>query len=165
MKKNWLNLGILVLCFVPLLAAQKQDVVSAGGVVDICSVAVNSKAFDTKEIVVDAIYRIVIHGAVLTGRNCPELVVAGKEVDAYKADKQAAKEMQHLLKKDKFVPVEVVVRGTFHVAHQGQCFGGENCARYLLEISELISAKAVSAGSSTNTLLHESGHVDPPKPQ
>ena len=139
MKTNWLVLSIFVAIGAPMLVAQNHDSVPAH---DICSVVENSKAFDNKEIVVHALYRMVIHGAVFTGRNCP-VVVAGKEIPTYKADKQAVKAMKRLLKKDKFVPVDVVVQGTFHVAHQGQCFGGDNCARYLLEISELLSAGAV----------------------
>ena len=158
--------GILIVSFAPIVAAQNEDAVSVSDVIDICSAAANSKAFDNKEIAVDALYRIVIHGAVLTGKNCPELVVAGKEIDAYKADKKAAKEMQRALKKDKYVPVEIVVRGTFHAAHLGQCFGGENCARYLLEISELISANGVSTKRPSGNLVHKSGHlVDSSKPQ
>ena len=143
MKNYLLNLSLLVVSFAPIVAAQNRYAVSANRIEDICSVGSNAGVFDNKEIVVDALYRLVIHGAILTGKNCPDLVVAGKEVGEYKADKRAAKEVQRLLKKDKYAPVETVLRGTFRVAHQGQCFGGENCARYLLEISELISANGI----------------------
>jgi len=115
---------------------------------------------------------VVIHGAILMGGTCPETNVAAREVDGYKADKRASATVNRLIKKNKFEPVKVVVRGTFRVAHQGQCFGGELCSSYEVEIAELISAQAVPPAKSTtpdahssDTLLHESGHADPANPQ
>ena len=106
------------------------------------------------------------------GKGCSDVNISAKETDDYKADKHASEVLRRLLKKDKFEPVEIVVRGTFHLAHQGQCFGGEICSRYQVEIAELLSAQAASPQSvntteapAMNTLTHESGHVDPPKPQ
>jgi len=166
-------IALLVFAMITTVAfAQTSEYGTTTHAVNICSVIADPTKYDGKEIFVEALYRVVIHGAILMGGTCPETNVAAREVEGYKADKHATAVLQRLLKKDKSEPVEIVVRGTFHLAHQGQCFGGEICSSYEVEIAELLSAQAVSPRSVTapaapapETLVHESGHADPPKPQ
>lgn len=86
---------------------------------------------------------MVIHGSILTERACAKTDVNLRGAPGYKADKQALSVMRAVTKKDRFQPVDVVYRGTFRVAHEGQCFG-ETCAGYQFEATELISAGRVS---------------------
>jgi hypothetical protein len=129
---------------VPLLAAQSVANSTSAPALDICSVVANPAEYDGKQIVVESLYRTSIHGAVLMGKGCSDTIVSAKETEDYKADKQATKVLRRILKKDRSEPVEVVVRGTFHVARQGQCFGGDICSGYQVEIAELLSAQVVS---------------------
>lgn len=66
-----------------------------------------------------------------------------REALGYKANKQASAMLRRLTKKDQFQAVDVVFRGTFRVAHEGQCFG-QICAAYEIETSELLSARPES---------------------
>jgi hypothetical protein len=114
---------------------------------------------------------MVIHGSILMDRACSKTDVNLRESPGYKADKKAVSVLRSITKKDQFQPVEVVFRGIFRVAHKEQCFG-QICAGYEIETTELVSARPESPDNggatsvpATDTLLHESGHVDPPKPQ
>jgi hypothetical protein len=139
--------------------------------IEICTVTSNAAKFDGEEITVRALWRMVIHGSILMGDVCPKALVNLTQTQGYKADKKASSLVRSLAKKDQFGSVEVVFRGTFRAAHERQCFG-QICARYQFEADELLSAQlpsptpsAVPDARSPDTLLHESGHADPPKPQ
>lgn len=138
---------------------------------DICTVTSNAARFDGQEITVRALWRMVIHGSILMGDACPKALVNLTQTQGYKANKKASSLIRSLAKKDRFASVEVVFRGTFRAAQQRQCFG-QICARYQFEADELLSAQvppptpsAVPDVRSPDTLLHESGHAEPPKPQ
>jgi hypothetical protein len=135
----------------------------------LCEVIANSSKYDGKLIEVAGLYRFVIHGAILMDRSCPQAEINLRESPGYKADKKAASVLRSITKEDQFQPVDVILRGILHVAHDGQCFG-EMCAAYQIEITELMTARPAppegrgTAGSPpTGTLLHDSGNVDPPK--
>src|SRR5205807_177446 len=107
--------------------------------------------YDGKEITVKGLYRMVFHGSILTSPACGKTYVNMRQASAYKADKHASTVMKSLTKKDQFQSVDVVLRGTFRVAHNGKCFG-QNCLLYEIENHELLCAKAPkSKGSSTGT--------------
>ena len=59
----------------------------------------------------------------------------------HKDDKRALAALRSLTKRDQFRAVDVVIRGTFRVARQGECFG-QNCELYEIEEHELMCAKA-----------------------
>lgn len=86
------------------------------------------------------LYRMVIHRAILMDHSCPKIDVNLREASAYKANKLASAELRSLTKKNQFQIVDTVFRGTFHVAHEGQCFG-QICASYEVETTELLSAR------------------------
>jgi len=66
-----------------------------------------------------------------------------REAEGYRADKRALKVIRSATKKDQFQPVDVVVRGIFRSARQGECFG-QNCLRYEIESRELLCAEVPS---------------------
>ena len=107
--------------------------------IPICSVLSDATKYDGKEITVKGIYRTVLHGSVLMSPACGQTYVNLRQVSAYKADKQASAVMRSITKKDQFESVEVILRGTFRAAHQGQCFG-QNCLPYEFEDHELLCA-------------------------
>jgi diphthamide synthase (EF-2-diphthine--ammonia ligase) len=110
---------------------------------DICQVVADAANYDGKEVVVRGFWRAQIHGSILMGTSCPKVDVNLRETSDYKANKQAEKVARSATKKNRFQPVEVVVRGTFRSAHQLECLG-EICARYEVEITELIWASPPS---------------------
>jgi hypothetical protein len=150
--------GFFLICFLTLQALpcrsqQNGDEVKTLAI-NICSVIATPDKYDGTEIVVKGLYRVVIHGAVLTGSACSETYASVREASNYKADVHASSIVKRLLKKDKSQPIAVVVRGTFRVAQKGQCFGGDLCARYQVEIADLISAEPAPPGSPTDSGLH-----------
>jgi hypothetical protein len=69
-----------------------------------------------------------------------------RQAPDYKADKHAAAAIRSVVRKDQFQSVDVVLRGTFHVAGTGQCFG-QDCLRYELKDHELQCAKAANTSA------------------
>ena len=152
-------------------AQQTKDKGTSVQATPLCAIVAYASKYDGKQIMVRGLYRMVIHGSILMDRACSKTDVSLREAPRYKADKQASAILRSLTKKDQFQTVDVVFRGTFRVAHEGQCFG-QICAGYEIETTELLSARPESPQNgvatshlATDTLLHESGHVDPPKPQ
>jgi hypothetical protein len=131
----------------PVAAQQAKDDASIQPV-PLCAVIADASKYDGKEIVVRGLYRSVIHGTILMDHACPKADVGLREAPGYKADKHASALLRSLLKKNQFQPVDVVFRGTFRVAREGQCFG-QICSLYELETTELVSARPVppEAGS------------------
>jgi hypothetical protein len=109
--------------------------------VDICTVVSTPATYDGKEFLIRGLWRMVIHGSILMGTACPKAEVNMTETAGYKANKIATSIIKSVTKKDQFGSVEVVLRGTFRVAHEEQCFG-QMCAAYQLEAAELLSAEA-----------------------
>ena len=120
--------------------ARSQDA-SPLQTVDICTVTTNPAVYDGKEILIRGLWRMVIHGSILMGTACPKMEINMTETAGYKANKKASSIIKSVTKRDQFGSVEVVLRGTFRVAHREQCFG-EICAPYQLEAAELLSAVA-----------------------
>ncbi len=108
--------------------------------VEICSVASNPALYDGKEFLVRGLWRMVIHGSILMGTACPKVEVNMTETAGYKSNKKATSIIKSVTRKDQFGSVEVVLRGTFRVAHESQCFG-QMCAAYQFETAELLSAR------------------------
>jgi hypothetical protein len=136
--------------------------------VSICQVTADAPKYDGKQIIVRGLYRMVIHGAILMDRACPKTEVNLREAQGYKADKKASALIRSLTKNNQFQPVEVVFRGTFRVAHEGQCFG-QICAAYEIETSELVTARPVPPGNDNTTsgegVSHETtGHAQSTPP-
>ena len=171
MKRLAIALISVPMCLTsPAPAQQAKDTPSAQAI-PLCAVLADAAKYDGKEIMVRGLYRMVIHGSILMDRACSKTDVNLRESPGYKADKKAVSVLRSITKKDQFQPVEVVFRGIFRVAHKEQCFG-QICAGYEIETTELVSARPESPDNggatsvpATDTLLHESGHVDPPKPQ
>ena len=129
----------------------------------LCGVVADASKYDGQEIVVKGLYRMVVHGAILMDRACSKTDVGLREAPGYKADKQASALLRSLTKEDQFQPVEVVFRGIFHVAQQGQCFG-QICAGYEIETTELVTARPAPPENASSTsaegLSHEAtGHA------
>jgi len=115
--------------------------------ISICDMVSNAAAYDRKEITIRGLYLIIFHGSILMGlQSCPKEEVNLKSAPDSKDDKSAAAMLSHLRKKDPFKPVEVVFRGTFRVAREGQCFG-QICATYEMEINEFLSARPYNPDS------------------
>ena len=114
--------------------------------IPLCTVLADASQYDSKEITVRGLYRMVIHGSILMSPECGKEPVNLRGASDYKADKHAVAVIRSATRKDQFQSVDVVLRGTFHVAGSGQCFG-QNCWRYEIEDHELLCAKAPTASS------------------
>ena len=121
--------------------------------VPLCDLLSNADKYDGQDVTVRAVYRLVIHGSVLMSPNCRETYVNMRQVSDYSADKHASKVLRSAIRRNEFQPVEVVVRGTFRSAKQGQCFG-QNCFRYELEVRGLLSAAELKKGDISNQQHH-----------
>jgi hypothetical protein len=155
MKRLAIVLIFVLMCLTSPAPAQQAEDTPAAQAMPLCTVIADAAKYDGKEITVHGLYRMVIHGAILMDRACSKTDVSLRESPGYKADKKAVSVLRSITKKDQFQPVEVVFRGIFRVAHQGQCFG-QICAGYEIETTELVSARPESPGNAGATSV--SGH-------
>lgn len=131
---------LLLLASSSLLAlARDYPCTAKANAITLCAVLSDPTKYDGQEITVRGLYRMVIHGSVLTSPACGKTYVNLRGAPDYKANKHASAVIRSMTKKGQFQPVEVVIRGTFHVAHQEQCFG-QNCLPYEIEDHELLCA-------------------------
>lgn len=133
---------LLTVCFAPLSLSADDNCASSAQTIPICTALADTAKYDGKVVTVSGVYRMVIHGSILTGPACPKDDVNLRRAAHWKGDKRAVATIRSLIKKDQFQSVNVVSRGTFRVAHEGQCFG-QNCLRYELEESELLCASKI----------------------
>ncbi len=163
MRTNIVIVILLVACADTLALAGDDRCALSAEAVPLCTVLSDAAKYDSKEITVRGLYRMVLHGAVLTSPACVKTKVNMRRSSDYKADKHASAIMRSLTKKDQFQSVVVVIRGTFRVAQQGQCFG-QNCLPYEIEEHELLCAEAPRSNASTKA-DHEAGHAQGPSPE
>jgi len=140
-------LSLTVFCG-PLSLSANDDCPPSTRAIPICAVLADAAKYDGKEITVSGVYRMVIHGSILTGPACPKDELNLRRAAHWKGDKRAVATIRSLTKKDQFQSVDIVSRGIFRVAHEGQCFG-QNCLRYELEETELLCAAPVKTMPTT----------------
>jgi hypothetical protein len=126
------------------LAAHEGGANSVGGTepMSLCSVVANVRAYDGKEIVLKAQYRLIFHGSLLSSPECdkPETKVNLRDSAHSRITERDRKLLAQLTRKH--LPAQVVVRGVFKVARMGQCFG-QDCDPFELEATEWISVEPV----------------------
>jgi len=162
MRTNSLIMLLSGACFISPVSVGNDRCAPSAQAIPICTVLSDTAEYDGKEIIVEGLYRIVLHGSVLTSPACRKTYVNMRQASDYKGDRHASTVMRSLTKKDKFQSVDVIIRGTFHVAQQGQCFG-QNCLSYEIEDHELICAVAPKpkANSKANHAVgHEAEHAE-----
>jgi hypothetical protein len=139
MKRAVMGAISLLVCGASLPQERPRGIVPEPAI-SLCAVLADAPKYEDKEIVVRGLYRMVIHGAVLIDNACSHTDVNLRESSGYKVNKAALSLLRSLTKKDRFRAVDVVFRGIFHVAHEGQCFG-QICAAYEIETMELVTAR------------------------
>lgn len=142
---------LLTVCIGSLSLSAKDDCASRTQAIPICTILADAARYDGKEVTVSGIYRMVIHGSILMGSGCPKDDVNLRRTAQWKGDKRAVATIRSLTKKDQFQSVDVVSRGVFRIAHEGQCFG-QNCLRYEIEETNLLCATAVRTKSSSSSM-------------
>ena len=118
--------------------------------VPICRIVENAAKYDGKKIAIAGLYRAVLHGSILTDSACPDVYVNVRRTADWKASRKAVAVIRSLTKKNKFESVDVISRGIFRVAREGQCFG-QNCLQYEFEESQLLCATAPKVKSSPSS--------------
>jgi hypothetical protein len=139
--RNTIVLAILLALGLGSVAFPDDQCPEALQALPLCTVLISPDQYDSKEIMVRGLYRVVIHGSVLMGTACPQMEVNLREGPGYRADKRASAVVRSLTKKDQFHPVDEILRGTFRVARKEQCFG-QICAPYEIEVTNLLCAQA-----------------------
>ena len=132
---------LFVWCFNPLTLSSDDKCPASAQAVPLCTVLADAARFNGKEITVRGLYRMVIHGSVLMSPDCGQNVNMRGTLHE-KPNKNAEHVIRSLTKKYQFHPVDVVLRGNFRVAHEGQCFG-QNCLSFEIEVVELLCAAPV----------------------
>lgn len=136
--------AMLVVC--PAIAGEKSCSATANAL-PLCTVLARPAQFDGQDITVTALYRMVIHGSILTSPDCGDVNLRG--ASDYTAEKRASQVIRSAMKRNQFQAVKVVLKGTFHVAHEGQCFG-QDCLQYEVEDHALLCAEKPSSVSSAS---------------
>lgn len=152
---NYYGCTFLTLCSSPVSLPADDGCAVSAQALPLCTVLADAAKYDGKEITVRSLYRMVIHGSILVGPACPKDNVNMRGAPDWKGDKHALAIIRSLTKKDRFRPVDIVSRGIFRVAHEGQCFG-QNCLRYEIEEIELLCAARQNSDGGNN-VLHERG--------
>jgi len=126
----------------PLAFSAEGKCYASPEAVPLCTVVSEAAKYDGKEITVRGRYRMLIHGSILMDGGCPESNVNLLGAANEKADKHALAVLHSFYKKkiNRFQPVDEVLRGTFRVAHQGECFG-QDCWTFEIEVTELPCAE------------------------
>jgi hypothetical protein len=155
---NWV-LILIASCLGSLCPSGTTTCTSLESAVPLCSVLSDPGSYDGKEITVRGLYRTVLHGSILMGSACLKTLVNVRGAPDYKANKHALAIIRSATRKDQFQPVNVVIRGTFRVAHEGQCFG-QNCLSFEIEDHELLCAETQKPQGSSDGQPPESklGH-------
>lgn len=138
-----LSLALLATCSSILAFSGERKCSTSATAMPICTVLADAAKYDGKEIIVSGRYRILIHGSILVGADCShhgEVNLRGAPNE--KDDKRALEVIRSFYKKkqNRFQSIDEVVRGKFHVARQGECFG-QDCWSYEIEIAELLCAE------------------------
>jgi hypothetical protein len=141
---------LLAACFNSLASAGDSECTTFAQMVPLCAVLSDAANYGGKEITVKGLYRMVIHGSILMEPACSKALVNMRDAADYRADKHALAVIRSLTKKDQFRSVAVVLRGTFRVAHEGQCFG-QMCEPYEIQVDELLCAEKSKSDSNGNT--------------
>ena len=142
----------LIFCLATLVASTVCPNSVAGGdecvvldaAIPICSLLSDATRYDGKEIVVRALYRMVVHGSVLMGTGCAQSPVNLRGTLGSEDDKRAVAVIRSLTRKSRFQAVDVVVRGIFRVAQKEQCFG-QDCLSYEISSAEFQCAMVPKA--------------------
>ena len=137
--------SFLTAFFAPL-SLSAGDCASSAQAIPICTAVADGAKYDGKQVTVSGVYRMVIHGAILSGPACSKDDVNLRRAAHWKGNKNAVATIRSLTKKDQFQSVDVVSRGIFRVAQEGQCFG-QNCLRYEIEETELLCATKMKASA------------------
>jgi hypothetical protein len=137
---------LFVSCFSPLAFSGDDKCPASAQAIPLCTVLADAGRFDGKEVTVKGLYRMVIHGSVLMSPACSQTLVNMRRISGEKPNKQAETVIRSLTKKDQFHPVDVVLRGNFRTANEGQCFG-QNCLSFEIEEIELLCAADVKPKS------------------
>jgi hypothetical protein len=131
---------VVFACIVLRLCCSSLSAQTANQPLDVCDLIAHAADYDGKTVYVRGLWRMTPHGSLLMRRSCAE-AAAVKQTSDYKADHSASAVIRKITKNDQFAAVEVVFRGVFKAARQGQCFG-ELCMAYEVETDELVSAQA-----------------------
>jgi hypothetical protein len=122
-KSNCIGIVLaLVTCFTTVASGADQECPALAKAVSLCTVLADSSKYDGKEITVTGLYRMVIHGSILMSPECGNTYVNVRRAPDYRVEKHVLTVVRFLTKHDRFQPVDVVIRGTLHVAANGQCF-------------------------------------------
>lgn len=106
---------------------------------DICAVIANAANYDGKEVTVGGVFETGPIETVFIGHVCPNDFVNVRQSENWRGDPSAVAKTRPGSKKQKYLEFGEVIRGTFRVAREGQCFG-PNCQLYDIEESELLCA-------------------------
>jgi hypothetical protein len=147
--------------FTSQFLSDDDDCATSAKAIPICTLLADAAKYDGTEITLRGVYRMVIHGSILMGPACPKDDVNLRRAAYWKGDHRALATIRSLTKKDQFQSVDVVSRGIFRVAHEGQCFG-QNCLPYEIEETELLCATKVKTSGPSGSADPKRGAVPTP---
>jgi hypothetical protein len=109
--------------------------------VTVCDICSNPNDYDSKVVIIKGVYKRIFHGSIMAGsESCSKSEINFRLSQDYRSEKSVIKAFTSLTRKNRHEAIEVVVRGVFRVAKQGECFG-QICAKYDIEVNEMLSAK------------------------
>ena len=138
---------LVAACFArPAFSAEKKCSADPEAM-PLCAVLTDAAKYDGKDLTVRGTYYRVIHGSILTAPACRSTKVNVRSAEDWKANEHALSVLNLRARKNQ--GTDVVLRGTFRVAHDG-CFG-QTCTLYEIDDHELLCAEAPQPEGASGT--------------
>jgi hypothetical protein len=127
--------AMLLLFAAGLIATPGEERAITPTVMSVCQIASRAADYDGHEVAAKGIYWRTVHGAVLSASECRDQKVNIRLNAKFKAGKKDLRTLGRLANGQQ--AADVVFRGVFRLARQGQCFG-QDCRPFQIDADELL---------------------------
>jgi|LSQX01.3.fsa_nt_gb hypothetical protein len=149
-RRSFIITGLVCLMNSSMIVGDEQADVDNSQPISVCDICSNPNDYDGRRIIITGVFKRIFHGSILEGcESYPKSEINVRLSPDYRSEKSVRKAFASLTRKNQYAPVEVVARGVFRAAKQGECFG-QICAIYDIEVNEMLSAKPFHRSEQTN---------------
>jgi hypothetical protein len=90
---------LLTISVIPALSKGDEECESSKHAVQLCTLVENAAQYDGKEVLVRGLYRMVLHGSILSGSTCSRVEANMRRAQNWKGDKHARAVLKSITKK------------------------------------------------------------------
>ncbi len=150
MGRSFILATLVCLINSSMIIGDEQSDIDNSQPITVCNICANPNDYDGKMIIVAGVFKRIFHGSIIEGcESRSKSEINFRLSPDYSSGKSVKKAFASLTRKNQYAPVDVIVRGVFRVARQGECFG-QICAIYDIEVNEMLSANPFHRSEQTN---------------